>query len=56
MSDVLTCSCSSVALEITEQSYGEQSAFEGYKCETCGRTGSLTHDDVTGTTLTGCLR
>ena len=56
MNDVLTCECGSVELAITAQSYGEQSAFESYKCETCGRTGTLTHDDITGTTLTGCLR
>ena len=55
MNDVLTCECGALELTITEQSYGEQSAFEGYECEVCGRTGSLTHD-ATGTTLSGCLR
>jgi len=44
--------CGSHDLRITAQSYGEQSAFEGYEC---GATGSLTHDDVIGTTLDGCL-
>jgi hypothetical protein len=51
----LQCQCGSYALSITSQSYGESSAFEAYECEHCGRTGSLTHDDVTGTTLSGCL-
>lgn len=51
----LQCQCGSYALSITSQSYGESGAFEAYECEHCGRTGSLTHDDVTGTTLSGCL-
>lgn len=56
MNDVLTCECGALELEITAQSYGDGHAFEGYKCEVCGRTGSLTYDEFTGTTLTGCLR
>jgi hypothetical protein len=51
----LICSCGSHALKIVRQSYGEQSAFEVYECEACGDTGTLNHDDVTGTALTGCL-
>ena len=47
--------CGSYDLRITAQSYGDQSAFEGYECGACGATGSLTHDDVIGTTLDGCL-
>lgn len=56
MNDVLTCECGALELEITAQSYGEQSAFEGYRCEVCGRTGSLTYDEYSGTTLSGCLQ
>jgi len=42
----LRCSsCGSYALEITAQSYSEKRAFESYKCESCGATGSLTHED-----------
>jgi hypothetical protein len=57
MNDVLTCECGALELEITAQSYSDDGgAFEGYRCEVCGRTGSLTHDAVTGrTTLSGCL-
>ena len=51
----LVCSCGSYDLRITAQSYDGPRAFEGYKCGECGRTGSLIHDDVTGTTLSGCL-
>lgn len=51
----LQCSCGALELVIISQSYGERSAFEAYKCEVCGRTGSLTHNEVGGTTLTGCL-
>jgi len=35
----LTCECGG-ALEITDQSYGEETAFEMYKCASCGKTGS----------------
>jgi hypothetical protein len=51
----LICDCGSHAITITNQSYGDGGAFEVYECETCGRTGTLHHDDVTGTTLDGCL-
>lgn len=47
--------CGSYDLHITAQSYGDRSAFEGYECGACGATGSLTHDDVTGTMLDGYL-
>ncbi|HET7322746.1 MAG TPA: hypothetical protein VFJ06_00255 [Halococcus sp.] len=47
--------CGSHALKITEQSYGEVTAFEAYECENCGDTGTLHHNDVGGTTLRGCL-
>lgn len=55
MNDVLTCECGSVALAITAQSYHDGHAVEGYECEHCGQTGTLTHDPDLGTTLTGCL-
>jgi hypothetical protein len=51
----LQCTCGSYDLRITAQSYGEQSAFESYECGACGRTGTLTNDNVTGTTLSGCI-
>ena len=52
----LVCeTCGSYDLHITAQSYDGPRAFEGYECDGCGATGSLTHDDVTGTTLDGCL-
>jgi hypothetical protein len=47
--------CGSHDLRITAQSYNGDDAFEGYECGTCGATGSLTHDSLTGTTLDGCL-
>ena len=47
--------CESHDLRITAQSYNGDDAFEGYECGNCGATGSLTHDSVTGTTLSGCL-
>jgi hypothetical protein len=56
MNGTLACECGSLELAITAQSYHGDSAFEGYECETCGRTGTLDHDPVTGTTLSGCLR
>lgn len=56
MNDVLTCECGALELEITSQSYDGLHAFEAYRCEVCGRTGTLTHDDVARATLTGCLR
>lgn len=51
----LVCQCGSPALRITSQSYTEDSAFEAYKCESCGATGSLSYDELTGERLTGCL-
>ena len=51
----LVCECGSYALEITAQSYNGDRAYEGYRCEHCGRTGSLTHDPTFGTSLDGCL-
>ena len=56
MNDVLACECGALELEITSQSYSGDCTFEAYKCEVCGRTGSLTHDEFTGTTLSGYLR
>ena len=56
MNDVLTCECGALELEITFQSCSGDCAFEAYRCEICGRTGSLTHDEVTGATLSACLR
>lgn len=56
MNDVLSCKCGSHDLRITAQSYSGERTFEGYKCGVCSRTGTLTHDGITGTTLTGCLR
>jgi hypothetical protein len=51
----LRCSnCRSYALEITEQSYSDTSAFEAYECKDCGATGNLTHEDnPPRTTLSG---
>jgi len=49
----LVCECGGV-LEIENQSYGEDSAFESFKCANCGRTGSMRHD-TTGTNLSGCV-
>ena len=52
----LVCeNCGSLALAITEQSYGVVTTFEAYECEECGDTGSLHHNDVTGTSFRGCL-
>lgn len=49
----LLCSnCGSYALEIEAQSYSDERAFEQFRCEDCGATGSLTHDSL-GTTLSG---
>jgi len=56
MNDVLSCECGALELEITAQSYNGDSAFEAYECEVCGQTGTLTHDSITGTTLSGCLQ
>lgn len=53
---MLVCECGSEALEITRQSYNGEDAFEKYKCEVCGRTGTLSHDGTRQeTTLSGCL-
>lgn len=53
----LRCSeCGCYDLTITDQSYGEASAFEAYECDNCGATGSLTHDDrPPRTTLSGSI-
>lgn len=53
----LQCECGSYALEITSQSYAENgNGFESYKCDHCGRTGTLTHNAATNrTTLDGAL-
>ena len=53
---VLRCQCGAFELTITSQSYDDSSAFEAYECQCCGRTGTLVHDETTGTTLSGCLR
>ena len=53
---VLRCQCGALDLTITSQSYSEDSAFEAYECQICGRTGTLVHDETTGTALSGCLR
>jgi hypothetical protein len=50
----LVCECGSHALEITSQSYGEKTAFEAYKCEDCGRTGSYTFGNGQDR-MSGCL-
>lgn len=57
MNGTLSCSrCGSGwGLVITNQSYDGDHAFEAYECEECGATGSLSHDPVGGTTLSGCL-
>jgi len=54
----LQCSnCGSYALEITAQSYSDKRAFESYKCESCGATGNLTHEDSPPrTTLSGSIK
>jgi len=51
----LVCKCGSYALEFTAQSYSDRSAFEAYKCEACGATGSLAYDEYDGERLSGCL-
>ena len=50
--------CGSAALEITSQTYSEQRAYEAYKCENCGGTGSLLVNEQSpgGPTLSGCLK
>jgi len=48
--------CGALELTITSQSCGDDGAFEAYECQCCGRTGTLVHDDTTGTTLSGCLQ
>ncbi|EMA41450.1 hypothetical protein [Halococcus hamelinensis] len=57
MNDTLSCSrCGhGWGLTITTGSHNGDRAFEVYECE-CGATGTLTHDEITGTALTGCLR
>ena len=52
----LQCQCGALELTITSQSYDGSSAFEAYECQICGRTGTLVHDETTGTTLSGCLQ
>ncbi|EMA44268.1 hypothetical protein [Halococcus saccharolyticus] len=44
--------CGSYALAFTAQSYTETTLFEGYECEHCGATGSLTANDNTGISYT----
>jgi hypothetical protein len=54
---VLRCECSG-AVRVTNGTDPENSGdgfFEIYECESCGRTGTLTCDPYTGTTITGCL-
>lgn len=54
----LQCSsCGSRALSITDQSYSEKIAFEAYRCDNCGATGSLRMRDGSpaGEDLSGCL-
>lgn len=54
---VLSCSCGSDDIRITDQTYPENGdALEVYECQSCGRTGSLSHDALTNTTtVSGCL-
>ena len=52
----LQCQCGALEITITSQSYSDDSAFEAYECQICGRTGTLVHDETTGTTLSGCLQ
>lgn len=48
--------CGGYDIEITAQSYNEESAFEAFKCQSCGGKGTLTHHGTSGRTeLTGCL-
>lgn len=37
---VLQCDNCGGALELTSQSYGEESAVESYQCASCGQTGT----------------
>lgn len=50
---MIRCECGG-SVEIQSQSYGEDSAFESYKCVDCGRTGTMRFSNGTET-LSGCL-
>lgn len=49
----IACECGG-AVEIEEQTYGEDMAFESYECVSCESTGTLIITD-SGTSLSGCL-
>lgn len=49
----LRCDCGG-ALELTGQSYGDDSAFESYECVSCGRRGTYSFGGPTET-KTGCV-
>ncbi|MFQ3295724.1 MAG: hypothetical protein ACI8VE_002813 [Natrialbaceae archaeon] len=54
---VLRCECGG-AVRVQNGTDPENSGdgfFETYECESCGRTGTLTYDRHTGTSITGCL-
>jgi hypothetical protein len=54
---VLRCECGG-SVEVqngTDPENSDGGFFEIYECQSCGRTGTLTYDRHTGTTLTGCL-
>jgi len=51
---VLRCECGGV-LELTGQSYTENSAFEYYECVNCGQSGSYTFDETLGERTSGCV-
>lgn len=49
----LRCACGG-AVELTAQSYGEESAVERYECVSCGATGTYRFG-AGGDRVTGCL-
>ena len=55
----LMCECGSLALSFEEQAYPEDApAYERYRCESCGRTGSYSFGSEGGEKfeqMTGCL-
>jgi hypothetical protein len=50
---VLRCECGG-SLELTGQSYGEETAFESYECVSCGRTGTYSFGGATDS-MSGCV-
>jgi len=49
----LRCECGG-AVELNNQSHGEDMAFESYQCVSCGATGTYRFDE-NGDELSGCL-